>query len=158
MFVEANTRNIFAKSQSIWFLRRWILKIFFFNFGCHGNQSKWALGKKIICLIEDHSRNISVKVLSRYLQWLDNKCHSFLFSHYTCKSMASLSYHSSQSFWAIAIKNIKFVEAYTKNISAKSQSYIPIWGDDFYRYSLHNWRTFLYGTYVEDGHRDMLMQ
>ena len=47
--------------------------------------------------------------------------------------MASFSYHINQSFWAIATKNIKFVEVNTKNISANPQSYIPygFWGDFF---------------------------
>ena len=47
--------------------------------------------------------------------------------------MASLSYHNNQIFLAIVINNTKFVEANTKNISAKSQSDIPngFWGDDF---------------------------
>ena len=50
----------------------------------------------------------------------------FLFSH--CKSMATLSYHTNQSFCAIAKKNTKFVNAYTNtkhDISAKSQPYVP---------------------------------
>ena len=46
-----------------------------------------------------------------------------LFSH--CKSMATLSYHTNQSFFAIAKKNTKFVNARTNNISAKSQLYVP---------------------------------
>ena len=47
--------------------------------------------------------------------------------------MATISYHTSQTFWATAMKNIKFEEANTKNIPAKSRPYIPydFWQDDF---------------------------
>ena len=47
--------------------------------------------------------------------------------------MATLSNHYNQNFWAIVIKNTKFVQANTKNSSEKSQPYIPygFWGDDF---------------------------
>ena len=38
--------------------------------------------------------------------------------------MATISYHTSQSLRAIAMKNVEFVEANTKNIPAKSQPYI----------------------------------
>ena len=100
---------------------------------CQGQiTKKWALDRRIICLVQDHSRNISVKVLSKYLQWLNNKCH---FANFPLHVYNSLSYHYHW-VWALAIQNIKFVEANTNNISAKSQSYIPygFWGDDFKRY------------------------
>ena len=50
--------------------------------------------------------------------------------------MGTLSYYTNQSFSAIAMKNIKSVEANTKNISAKSQPSVPYGfrGDDFYVY------------------------
>ena len=56
----------------------------------------------------------------------------FHFSHYM--SMESLSCHSNESTWAMAIKNIIFVEANVMNISAKFQLHPPygFWGDDFW--------------------------
>ena len=102
---------------------------------CQGQiTKKWALGRRIICLVEDHSRNISMEVLAKHLQKFNNNA-ILLFSHY----MATLSFHSNQSFWAKAIENLKFVEAKTKIISAKSQSYIPcgFWGNDFFFYFWH---------------------
>ena len=36
-------------------------------FGCHGNQSNSAVWTKFICLVEDYSRNISEKLLSKDL-------------------------------------------------------------------------------------------
>ena len=33
----------------------------------------------IILLIEDYTRNISIKVLQNYLQWLGSKCHFSIF-------------------------------------------------------------------------------
>ena len=45
---------------------------FFFSkilpFGWHGNQSKSVILTKFIWLVEDFSKNISVKLLSKYLQ------------------------------------------------------------------------------------------
>ena len=64
----------------------------------------------------------------------------FHFSHY--KSMESLSCHSNESTWAMAIKYIIFVEANVMNISAKFQLHPPngFWGDDF-------WIFFVNGNY-----------
>ena len=56
----------------------------------------------------------------------------FHFSHY--KSMETLSCHSDEITWAMAIKNIIFVEAnVVMNISAMFQLHPPygFWGDDF---------------------------
>ena len=39
-----------------------------YPFGCHGNQPNSAVWTKFVCLVEDYSRNISVKLLSKYLQ------------------------------------------------------------------------------------------
>ena len=65
-----------------------------FAFWLPWQQSKSGLGSKIFCLVEDHSRNISIKVLSKYLRWRTINA-IFVFSHY--KSMATLSYHTNQS-------------------------------------------------------------
>ena len=73
-FLEAYTKNISAKSHSFWeddLLRYFFL--IYFSFWLPWQPIKMSSGhKNIICLIEDHSRNISVKVLSKYLQWLNN--------------------------------------------------------------------------------------
>ena len=38
------------------------------TFGCHGSQSNFEDWTKIIGLVENYSRNISVKLFSKYLQ------------------------------------------------------------------------------------------
>ena len=76
---------------------------------------------KFIWSVEDYSRNISVKLLSKYLQWDSNK--SQYFSH--SKSMETLSCHSNQSVWATAVKNNTFVQASVRNTYAKFQLYPP---------------------------------
>ena len=70
----------------------------------HGNQLNSAVWTKIIWLVEDYSRNISVKLMSKYLQWHSNKCQNFHLSHY--KSMATISCHGNQSSHPIGTKNI----------------------------------------------------
>ena len=40
---------------------------------------KMSSGHEIISLIQDYSRNISVKGLSKYVQWLGSKCHFAIF-------------------------------------------------------------------------------
>ena len=42
-------------------------------FSCHGNQLNSEVWTKFIYLVEDYSRNIYVKLLSKYLQWDSNK-------------------------------------------------------------------------------------
>ena len=76
---------------------------------------------KFIWLVEDYSRNISVKLLSKYL--LSN----FHFSHY--KYMETLSCHSNESTWATTIKNIIYLEAniMNMNIYAKFQLHPSLW-------------------------------
>ena len=75
-FVEANVRNNSVKCLALFPTQ--LLRIFLIfvsqilPFGCHGNQSNSEVITKKIYLVEDHSRNISVKVLSN-LQW-DCKC------------------------------------------------------------------------------------
>ena len=101
IFIEANVMNISAVSGSslLWLLRRFLSFFLFFffliyPFSCHGNQTNSAAWIKFICFIEDYSRNISIKLLSKYLQWDSNKCQFPLF-HY--KSMETISCHNNQS-------------------------------------------------------------
>ena len=83
-------------------------------------NKQWA---KNICLIQDFSRNISLKGLSKYLQLLASKCCFFNFPHY--KSMENLSCHGNQTKEIIFIKIIKkkkkkHVKANIMKISTKS--------------------------------------
>ena len=74
-------------------------------------NEQWA---KYIWLKQDFSRNISIKVLSKYLQLLGSKCIFFFnFPHYK-------SWHLTQrgNFHT----NTKSVKANMMNISTKSQS------------------------------------
>ena len=76
-FVEANVMNISEKFQLhlpyvFWVDAFWI---FFMNLSF---QLPWqpinlAVWTKFICLVEDYSRNISVKLLSKYLQCDSNR-------------------------------------------------------------------------------------
>ena len=73
-FVEINVMNI-STNKSINFIplmasEQMIFEYFFVNlsFGCHGNQSNSAVWTKFTHLVEDYSRNISVKLLSKHLQ------------------------------------------------------------------------------------------
>ena len=75
---------------------------------------------KNIWLKQDCSRNISIKVLSKYLQLHGSKCHFFNFPHF--KSMENLSCHGTQPKEIIFIKkSIKSVTVNMMNISTKSQ-------------------------------------
>ena len=51
-----------------------------FTFSCHGNKSKWGMCTPSLCLVEDNSINIYKNVLSKYLQWDNNKDLLSLFS------------------------------------------------------------------------------
>ena len=64
---------------------------------CHKQHNRL-----ILCRIEIHSRNISVKVLSKYLQWLGSKCHFSIFPIISLWKL--LSYHSNQTNELIFIK------------------------------------------------------
>ena len=59
-------------------------------------------------LIEILSRNSSIKVLLKYLQWLGSKCHFFTSTHYKC--METLSYHSNQT------RKLTFIKKHTHKI------------------------------------------
>ena len=85
---------------------------------------------KTICLAEDYSRNISVKLCHNICSEIAIKA-KFHFSHY--KSMETLSCQSKKSTRATSTRNATFVEANVMNISAKFQLYPPYGfrGDDF---------------------------
>ena len=123
-----------------------IFYFFFFSkiypFGSHGNQSKSATGTKFIRLVEDYSRNISVKLVFK-ISAVTAINANFHFSHVTainanfhfshCKSMEILSYHANESTWATTIKSIIYVEANSMNLYAKFQLHpqYSFWGEDF---------------------------
>ena len=105
-----------------------IFSFFFFKFIFSPSQIQ-RFGQNS-CLVEDYSRNISEKHLSKYLQWDKIKAY-YLISH--CKSMETIGCHSDENTWATAIKNTAFVEANVINISTKFQLHPPygFWGEDF---------------------------
>ena len=121
---------------------------------------------KFICLVEDYSRNISVKLLSKYLQWDSNIGP---LSHLPLQVNGNFSCHSNESTWARAIENIIFIAANVLNISAKFQVHPPygFWGVDFwifvlqiYTFSCHGnqsnsavWTKFI--RFIEDYSRNI---
>ena len=103
-----------------------------YYFGCHGNQSNSEVWTKFICLVEDYSRNISVKLLSKYLQWDSNKG---LLSHFPLQ--VSGNFKLSQQRKHISNgqkKKTKKKKANVMNMSAKFQVHptYGIWGEDFW--------------------------
>ena len=101
-----------------------------YPFGCHGNQSNSEVWTKFIWLVEDYSRNISVKLCQNICNDIAIKAY-FHVSHY--KSMETLSCYSNESILATAIKKHNFYRANVINLSAKFQLHPPygFWGDDF---------------------------
>ena len=98
-------------------------------------QPKSTIWTKFIWLVEDYSRNISIKLFQNICS--NTEINADLhFSHY--KSMETLSCHNNQSAWATAIKSNLFVEAIVRNNSAKFQLYLPnsFWGVDFWIFFL----------------------
>ena len=97
-----------SASSPLWLLRGWVFNNFsqIKPFCCHGTQSNSAVWTKFICFIEDYSMNISVKLLSKYLQWGSNKCQFPLFLY---ESMETISCHSNQSSYPIGTKTQLFV-------------------------------------------------
>ena len=85
IFVEANVMNTYAKFQLHLPYGMSEEKIFeyfskIYPLCCHGNQSNSAIWTKFIWIIEDYSRNISVKKKkSKYLQWDSKNCQFPLF-------------------------------------------------------------------------------
>ena len=72
-------------------------------------QSNSEVWTKFISLVEDYSRNISVKLLSKYLQWDSSKG---LLWHFPLQVNGNfLSCHCNERTRATAIKNIIFIEA-----------------------------------------------
>ena len=69
IFMEANLTDILQSFSFIPHMASEEMIFFFFFFLC-GNSEVWI---KIICLAEDYSRDFSVKLLSKYLQWDSNK-------------------------------------------------------------------------------------
>ena len=68
LFVEANVMNISTKFQLHHLMASEEMIFANLAFGCHGNQSNSAVWTKFIWLVQDYSRNISVKLLSKFLQ------------------------------------------------------------------------------------------
>ena len=111
IFIEVNFINISAKFQvhppyGFWGEDFWIFFLQIYPLGCHDNRSNSAVWTKFIRFIEDYSRNISVKLLSKYLQWESNKAN-FHFSHY--KSMETISCHSYQSSYSIGTTKLNYL-------------------------------------------------
>ena len=93
-----------SASSPLWLLRRRSLNIFskIYPLCCHGNQSNSAIWTKFIRIVEDYSRNISVrKNLNTCSETA--KIANFHFSHH--KSMETISFHSNQSSYPIGTKN-----------------------------------------------------
>ena len=92
----ANTVDIFIKSQphsAYGFLGFFFFFFFFFAFWFLSQPIKKSSRPKIIWQIEHCLRNISMKVLSKYLERLGSKCRFSIFP----KSMETLSCHSKQT-------------------------------------------------------------
>ena len=99
------------------------------NFKLSWQQIKIGNLYNSLCLVKDYSTNIYEKVLSKYLQWDNNKRPTFNFLIISQWKIC----HSNKSTWAMAIKTIIFIEANVLNIPAKFQLLPPygFWGDDF---------------------------
>ena len=110
IYVETNIMIMYAKFQLHSPFDFWgeDFLIFFFSkiypLCCHGNQSNSAVWTKFIWIVEDYSRNISVK---QNFTMRQQKLPISTFSHY--KSMEIISCHSNQSSYPIATKTISFV-------------------------------------------------
>ena len=75
---------------------------------CHGNQSNSAIWTQFIRIVEDYSRNMSVK---KNICSETAKIANFHFSHY--KSMETTSCHSNQSSYPIETKKKKKKNSYS---------------------------------------------
>ena len=85
IYVKANVMNMYAKFQLHPPYSFWGEDLIFFQIYplcCHGNQSNSAIWTKFIWIAEDYSRNISVKLLSKYLQWDSSECQFSFFFNY----------------------------------------------------------------------------
>ena len=77
-------RNNSAKFQlyppnSFWGVDFWIFFLKFCLFVAMVTNQIKKLQQKKVCFVEDHLRNISVKLLSKYLQWDSSKCQFSFF-------------------------------------------------------------------------------
>ena len=95
IYVETNVMNMYAKFQLLMLMRRRFLNNFskIYSFCCHGNQSNSVIWTEFIWIVEDYSRNISVKKILIICSEVA-KIATFHFSHY--KSMETISCHSNQ--------------------------------------------------------------
>ena len=73
---------------------------------CHGNHSNSVIWTKLIWIVEDYSRNITIK---KNLNTCSGtaKIANFHFSHY--KSMETINFHSNHSSYPIGTKTQLFV-------------------------------------------------
>ena len=162
-FVEANVMNISAKFQFHAPYGFWFFNIFsqIYPFCCLGNQSNSAVWTKFICLVEDYSRNISEKLLSKYLQWDKNKgnkkhnfCWGSCYEHFYkvsassplwllrrrflnfffCKFSISVAMETNQKS-EIWTKFIWLVEDHSRNISVKLLSKYLQWDSNKCQFS-----------------------
>ena len=83
-FVEANMMNNSEMFQlypqySFWGTDFWIVFCKFSLLVAMTTNQIDRFGQKV-CLVEDHSTNISEKLLSKYLQWDSNKCQFSFFA------------------------------------------------------------------------------
>ena len=113
----------------------WILSKSLVLMGGHGHRkNKFSREKKtfiflacnIYSILAEYSRH-SCRCTFRWALWPMG-----LWSHY--KSMEILSCQSNKRTWAMAIKNIIYVEANVMNLYAKFQLHPPygFWGEDFW--------------------------
>ena len=127
IFVEANVMNISAKFQfhPTYGSEEMIFEYFFCKFilsvAMETNQIQ-RFGQNS-CLAEDYSRNISVKLLSKYLQWDSNKGLLSLFPLQVNENYVVIATKAQ----ATAIKNKLFIESNVVNIIAKFQVHPPLW-------------------------------
>ena len=98
--------NMYAKFQlhppyGFWGEDFWIFFSKIYPLCCHGKQSNSAIWTKCIRIVEDYSRNISVK---KNLNTCSEtaKIANFHVSHY--KSMETISFHSNQSSYPTGTK------------------------------------------------------
>ena len=95
-----------------------IFKCFFFFILVSVTINKMSSRPKIIWQIEHCLKNISMKVLSKYLERLGSKC---LFSIFPIISLWKLYCHSKQTKELNFIKNTKPVKCNMVNISIASR-------------------------------------
>ena len=128
IYVEAYALSMYVKIQlhPPYGLCEEDILIFFKNspFMSHWQPIKLSdLGKRRIKRGGLLNKYISLKKF-KYLQ-CESRNGQFPLSHYTCKSMGTISCHSNQSSYPTGMKNIIYVEANVINMYAKYQLYPP---------------------------------